>query len=78
MRDNGVGIAAEDLQRVFQFGFTTRPGSLGYGLHWAANTAREMGGSLVAASEGRGRGSSFVLELPVDGPSSVAQLRETA
>ncbi|HEX5753121.1 MAG TPA: AAA family ATPase [Archangium sp.] len=78
VRDNGVGIAAEDLQRVFQFGFTTRPGSLGYGLHWAANTAREMGGALVAASEGPGRGSSFTLELPVAGPSSVAQLRETA
>ncbi|HYO73316.1 MAG TPA: ATP-binding protein, partial [Archangium sp.] len=78
VRDNGVGIAAEDLQRVFQFGFTTRPGSLGYGLHWAANTAREMGGTLLAASEGRGRGSSFTLELPVAGPSSVVPLRESA
>jgi len=65
VRDNGVGILAEDLQRVFQFGFTTRQGSLGYGLHWAANTAREMGGTLVAASEGRGQGSSFTLELPL-------------
>ncbi|QRO01247.1 AAA family ATPase [Archangium violaceum] len=67
VRDNGVGIAAEDLQRIFQFGFTTRPGSLGYGLHWAANTAREMGGSLVVASEGRGRGACFTLELPLSG-----------
>jgi C4-dicarboxylate-specific signal transduction histidine kinase len=65
VRDNGVGIPAEDLQRVFQFGFTTRQGSLGYGLHWAANTAREMRGTLVAASEGRGQGSSFTLELPL-------------
>ncbi len=67
VRDNGVGIAEEDLQRVFQFGFTTRQGSLGYGLHWAANTAKEMGGTLFATSEGRGRGASFILELPLGG-----------
>jgi len=71
VRDNGVGIAESDLQRVFQYGFTTRQGSLGYGLHWAANTAREMGGTLVAASEGRGRGASFILELPLGGPAPV-------
>ncbi|MCY1073349.1 trifunctional serine/threonine-protein kinase/ATP-binding protein/sensor histidine kinase [Archangium lansingense] len=78
VRDNGVGIAAEDLQRVFQYGFTTRQGSLGYGLHWAANAAREMGGTLVAASEGRGRGASFTLELPLGGPSPADALLQRA
>jgi predicted ATPase/signal transduction histidine kinase len=77
VRDNGVGIPAEDLQRVFQYGFTTRQGSLGYGLHWAANSAREMGGTLVAASEGRGQGASFTLELPLGSPSSAGSLRQT-
>ncbi|WNG43239.1 AAA family ATPase [Archangium minus] len=67
VRDNGGGIAAEDLERIFRYGFTTRSGSLGYGLHWAANAAQEMGGSLFAASEGRGRGACFTLELPLGG-----------
>jgi signal transduction histidine kinase len=64
VRDNGVGIAAENLQRVFAFGFSTR-GSLGYGLHWAAIAAGEMGGSLTGASDGPGKGATFTLDLPL-------------
>jgi C4-dicarboxylate-specific signal transduction histidine kinase len=62
--DNGVGIAAENLTRVFAFGFTTKKNGHGFGLHSSANAAKEMGGSLRAESEGEGRGATFVLELP--------------
>jgi two-component system NtrC family sensor kinase len=62
--DNGVGIAADNLTRIFQHGFTTRKEGHGFGLHSAALTARELGGSLAAASEGPGRGATFTLELP--------------
>jgi PAS domain S-box-containing protein len=63
--DNGVGIPAENLTRIFAHGFTTRKGGHGFGLHSAALAAREMGGSLIAQSEGLGRGSTFTLELPI-------------
>jgi two-component system, NtrC family, sensor kinase len=63
--DNGIGIAAENLSRIFAFGFSTRSQGHGIGLHSAANFAREMGGSLVAASEGPGRGAVFTLEVPL-------------
>jgi PAS domain S-box-containing protein len=62
--DNGAGIAPENLTRVFQHGFTTRKEGHGFGLHSAALTARELGGSLTAASEGPDRGATFTLELP--------------
>jgi PAS domain S-box-containing protein len=62
--DNGVGIPPENLTRIFGHGFTTRKGGHGFGLHSAANAAREMGGSLSVHSEGPGRGASFTLELP--------------
>jgi PAS domain S-box-containing protein len=62
--DNGVGIPAENLTRIFRHGFTTRPNGHGFGLHSAANAAREMKGSLTVQSEGPGRGASFTLELP--------------
>jgi signal transduction histidine kinase len=64
--DNGIGIPAPLLSRVFERGFTTRKGGHGFGLHSGALTAREMGGALVAHSDGPGRGASFVLELPTE------------
>jgi signal transduction histidine kinase len=63
--DNGVGIAPENLTRIFTYGFTTRNDGHGFGLHSAANAAKEMGGSLTVASEGPGRGAAFTLQLPV-------------
>lgn len=62
--DNGVGIAAENLTRIFAHGFTTRKSGRGFGLHSGALAARELGGSLTAHSEGVGHGASFTLELP--------------
>jgi C4-dicarboxylate-specific signal transduction histidine kinase len=63
--DNGVGIAPENLNRIFSHGFTTRKGGHGFGLHSGANAAREMGGFLSAASDGQGKGAVFTLELPL-------------
>ena len=64
VRDNGTGIAPEDLTRIFGHGFTTKKDGHGFGLHSGANAAKEMGGSLQAYSEGAGTGATFVLELP--------------
>jgi len=65
VRDNGIGIAKENLLKVFNSGFTTKKEGHGFGLHSGANAAKEMGGSLMAQSDGLGRGASFILELPV-------------
>ncbi len=63
--DNGVGIAPDHLTQVFNHGFTTKKDGHGFGLHSGANAAKEMGGSLVARSDGIGKGAEFTLELPV-------------
>jgi signal transduction histidine kinase len=63
--DNGIGIPAEHLTRVFEHGFTTRKEGHGFGLHNGALAARDLGGSLTAHSEGPGKGATFVLELPL-------------
>ena len=62
--DNGIGIAPQNLTRIFEHGFTTRKEGHGFGLHNGALVARELGGSLTAHSEGLGHGATFVLELP--------------
>ncbi len=64
--DNGIGIPPENLNRIFNHGFTTRKDGHGFGLHSGALAAKEMGGSLTAQSEGSGRGATFTLELPLE------------
>ena len=66
--DNGVGIPAENLTRIFSHGFTTRKHGHGFGLHSSALAAREMGGTLTVRSEGVGQGATFILELPLNPP----------
>ena len=64
VEDNGIGIAPENLEKLFYFGFTTRKDGHGIGLHSCALAAQEMGGTLVAHSEGLGHGARFTLEVP--------------
>lgn len=66
--DNGVGIRPENMNRIFNHGFTTRKHGHGFGLHSGALVAREMGGSLTAHSDGPGTGAGFFLELPLQPP----------
>jgi signal transduction histidine kinase/ActR/RegA family two-component response regulator len=78
VHDTGVGIAAADLEEIFElFRQTERslarsPGGMGLGLTLARKLAEHHGGSLVADSEGLGRGSEFTLTLcraePVTAP----------
>jgi PAS domain S-box-containing protein len=62
--DNGVGVPAENLLRIFNHGFTTRKGGHGFGLHSGALAAKELGGSLTVHSDGPGKGATFTLSLP--------------
>jgi signal transduction histidine kinase len=66
-RDDGEGIAEEDLPQVFARGYSTKSADTnsGIGLHWCANTVAALGGSLRAQSEGRGQGACMLLRLPL-------------
>jgi PAS domain S-box-containing protein len=68
--DNGVGIPAENMGRLFSHGFTTRPTGHGFGLHSGALAAQELGGTLRAESGGPGLGAAFILELPSAPPQN--------
>lgn len=63
--DNGIGIAAENLPRIFTHGYTTRKDGHGFGLRSAAIAAKELNGSISVESEGTGCGATFTLELPI-------------
>jgi predicted ATPase/signal transduction histidine kinase len=73
VRDNGVGISAENLSKIFNHGFTTKKQGHGFGLHNCANAAQQMDGSLTAYSDGLGKGASFVLRMPVEFADAIPQ-----
>jgi signal transduction histidine kinase len=62
--DNGIGIAPDDLIRLFNFGFTNKPDGHGFGLYNSIQKATELGGNLTATSPGIGHGATFTLCLP--------------
>ncbi|HEV8199616.1 MAG TPA: CHASE3 domain-containing protein [Candidatus Polarisedimenticolia bacterium] len=71
VRDTGIGIPRESLGRVFEM-FTQldqslerSQGGLGIGLTLVKRLVELHDGSVEAHSEGRGRGSEFVVRLPV-------------
>jgi signal transduction histidine kinase len=70
--DNGIGIAPENLPRIFTQGFSTRKDGHGFGLHSSLLAAQDMGGSLTVQSGGPGQGAAFVLEIPLQVKESVA------
>jgi signal transduction histidine kinase len=63
--DNGEGIPEDKLLSLFTYGYTTKAGGNGFGLHNSANAARMMGGELFVSSPGTGLGATFTLRLPV-------------
>lgn len=66
VRDNGIGIAADRLQSIFQYGATTKSDGNGFGLHSCANAMREMGGRVLVHSDGEGFGSTFTLAITAE------------
>ena len=68
--DTGEGIAASDLPRIFERFYRVDPArerggaGSGIGLTIARAIVEAHGGTLRAESEGRGRGSRFVITLP--------------
>ena len=66
VRDTGPGISEGDLPRIFQAGFSTRPGSCGLGLAVCHKIIQQHGGTIAVESRA-GYGTTFRLCLPADG-----------
>jgi signal transduction histidine kinase len=61
--DQGCGIAAENLSRVFEPGFSGHPGAPGLGLSVGRKIVELHGGS-IAVNSAAGQGSQFIVSLP--------------
>jgi signal transduction histidine kinase len=74
VRDTGIGISAEVLPRIFEmFAQADRtgngsPGGLGIGLTLVKRLVEMHGGTIKAQSAGTGKGSEFIVRLPMASP----------
>jgi len=66
--DTGVGIAEENLEKIFEPLFTTKAKGIGLGLPLVKTLVEANGGSIEVESE-VGQGSTFTVRLPTDGPN---------
>jgi signal transduction histidine kinase len=64
--DPGVGISAENLEKIFAPGFTTHPGSPGIGLAVTRKVVEQHGGTIRVESR-EGQGTTFALTIPIRG-----------
>ncbi len=81
VKDTGIGIEPENLERIFdafEQGVQPSPrkGGLGLGLAISKAIAQAHGASLIATSEGRNRGTTFQLTMPVVSAGKLTPPRE--
>lgn len=65
VQDNGVGVATEQIGKVFNFGQTSKQSGSGVGLHVTANFANSFGGKVGLESTGVGEGATAWIWLPL-------------
>lgn len=71
-KDNGEGIDAGHIGKIFSHGFTTRRDGHGFGLHFCATAMIEMEGEIRADSDGKGTGATMTLVVPMAGKGLAA------
>lgn len=73
--DNGVGIPAQAMGRIFDPFYTTRMGrgGTGLGLHIVHNLVTQLMGGQIRVQSQEGKGTVFELLLPLEAPASSAQ-----
>ena len=73
LEDNGPGIPAENLQRIFEPFYTTKPSGkgTGLGLSISYDVIRQHGGDLQVESK-PGKGAKFTISLPLKQPREMS------
>ncbi len=64
IQDNGTGIAPENLEKIFEYGYSTSEVGMGFGLYWAKDFVEGIGGSIHIDSVLQ-KGTTFTIKLPI-------------
>jgi C4-dicarboxylate-specific signal transduction histidine kinase len=71
VRDSGLGMTAQQLDRLFQPLFTTKPRGIGLGLVVVKNLTQANGGTIEVESEA-GKGTLFTVTLPATDETGIS------
>lgn len=74
--DNGVGMNPDELEQIFQYGFTTKPYGQGIGLPISINFIQSIGGDIQAETKGKGLGAIFRVIIPLE--PKIIEVKEVA
>jgi len=66
-RDNGQGVSKDEMERIFLPFYTTKESGTGLGLAIADKIIEEHGGKIIVRSDGKGKGATFRIVIPVTG-----------
>lgn len=70
-KDNGVGIPPKEIKNIFQKFYRVYDTDIpsvkgtGLGLYWVKEIVKTHKGKISAESEGKGKGTTFIIELPI-------------
>ena len=64
VKDNGIGIESENIDRIFEPKFTTKNSGMGLGLGIIKNIIENYKGSITFETE-QGKGATFTVSLPI-------------
>jgi GAF domain-containing protein len=67
--DTGSGISRKNQEKIFDLFYTTDKSSLGFGLWWVRTFLMSQGG-IISINSRKGRGATFTVRLPIEGPGS--------
>ncbi len=72
IRDTGIGIKPEHLNRIFEMRWTTKRTGLGFGLFWAFDYIEGLGGSITVESTWM-QETTFCVQIPLSQASALAR-----
>ncbi|QHG92016.1 sensor histidine kinase [Sulfurimonas sp. CVO] len=66
IKDNGAGVDEENIEKIFSFGYTTKKGGNGFGLHALNNFLNSIGGSITMKNNDHEDGVTVNMEILID------------
>ncbi|MFH1860548.1 MAG: ATP-binding protein, partial [bacterium] len=72
--DTGIGISEENLSKIFDLSFSTKRKGYGLGLYISRGIIHQYNGVVRVMSE-EGKGTTFMIELPIKGSEMVCQIK---
>jgi signal transduction histidine kinase len=64
VKDNGIGIEEENIDRIFEPKFTTKNSGMGLGLGIIKNIIENYKGTITFETQ-TGKGTTFIVSLPI-------------